>query len=238
MRSAARPAINGLEGSRKRKHIDTYNGIDEWSDEEEADEWDSEKNETEDERMPDADDEEEDAMSEADEESEDDDEPRHLVVRLKVSPKVLSRLQTPGIVTQIEPGASTPEPPTDGATTAGALKCEPPNAASSADKVEPETQQVQQPWSSPTGPSAYPTPTSSSFLPPEQKQAVAPLPRNPYQSLSVPSTNVVTPLFATKEDDAGAAVSEAKPAHPIPNGVHAGDSGGVADVQSAGFRSY
>ena len=179
-RSAARPAVNGIEGSRKRKHIETYNGIDEWSDEEEADDWDSDKNETEDERMPDASGDEEDAMSEADENSEDEDEDsasRHLVVRLKVSPEALSRL-TPGIAT---PGASTPEPKTAQATAGGELKCEAPAVTVSETKVEPETLQVKQQLSSPTGPSAYPTPTSSGFLRPEQKAAVAPLPPNPYQ---------------------------------------------------------
>lgn len=205
MRAAARPALNGLDGSRKRKHIDTYNGIDEWSDEEEADDWDSEKNETEDERMPDADDEEEDAMSEADEGSEDeDDEPRHLVVRLKLSPQALSRLQTSGLATPVENGAASPP---DDSTAAGAPKCEQPEQ-----RMPVEVAPAQQQWSSPTGPSAYPTPTSSSFLPPDSKIAVAPLPSiTEQQPLSTaPAANGIPALSAAKSETA-APESETKP---------------------------
>ena len=233
MRSAARPAINGADGSRKRKHIETYNGIDEWSDEEVADDWDSDKNETEDERMPDADDEQEDDMSEADEESEDEaEELPQLIVTLKVSPKVLSRLQSPAIATPIENGASTP-PPTnaDDATKAGAPKCDQPEPDTATtmvvDKVE--SPQPQQQWSSPTGPSAYPTPTSSSFLPPAQKPAMAPVPTMPQQGLGYygtnsPMTNGVAPSFATGSETRPA-VAEAKPSvftQPLTNGVQGG----------------
>lgn len=229
MRSAARPALNGLEGSRKRKHIETYNGIDEWSDEEEADDWDSEKNESEDERMPDADNEEEDAMSEADEESDDEnDEPESLVVRLKVSPKVLSRLQTPDIATPVENGAATP---VDEATTAGALVCEQPSAAMALEeRLDPV--QIQRQWSSPTGPSAYPTPTSSSFLPPDSKIAVAPLPVINEQSQipSLPVPNGVSSLSATNPETASTK-AETKPSvlpQPLMNGVQGGHENGSA----------
>ena len=215
MRSDARPALNGLDGSRKRKHIDTYNGIDEWSDEEEADDWDSEKNESDDERMPDVD-EEEDAMSEADEESDnEEDEPHHLVVRLKVSPQVLSRLQTPGLATPIETGASSPA---DEAATAGAPKCEQPQQQPSV-----EAPKVQQQWSSPTGPSAYPTPTSSSFLPPDSKIAVAPLPAIKEQRPAgdLPTMNGVSTISAPKPDTAALASEGETPtfAQPVANSI-------------------
>lgn len=209
MRAATRPALNGLDGSRKRKHIDTYNGIDEWSDEEEADDWDSEKNESEDERMPDADD-EEDAMSEADEESEDEDnEPRQLVVRLKIPTKVLSRLQTPGIATPAENGSITP---TEEEAQARAPKSDQPGVSTAVEN-KVEAPQVPQQWSSPTGPSAYPTPTSSSFLPPDTKMAMAPLPAITEQShpSSLPVENGGPESLAVKPE-APSAEPEAKPA--------------------------
>lgn len=74
---------------RQRKHIDGYNDIDEMSNEDDAsgsgDEWDSDKNDDEDEHMPDADDE----ISEPSDQMEDDDFVQRppagsLVVRLKM----------------------------------------------------------------------------------------------------------------------------------------------------------
>lgn len=215
-RAAARPALNGLDGSRKRKHIDTYNSIDEFSDEEEADDWDSEKNESEDEKVPDAEADEEDAMSEADEESEDEDEePQSLVVRLKISPKALSRLSTPGLATPVENGAASP---VDGATTAGALKCEQPEQKAAID-VPP----AQQTWSSPTGPSVYPTPTSTAFLPPDSKLATAPLPAitEQTQTMAFPVANG-TPVVAPPKVETMVTQAEEKP---ITNGIVEGEHG-------------
>ena len=233
MRSAARPAINGSDGSRKRKHIETYNGIDEWSDEEDADDWDSDKNETEDERMPDADDEQEDDMSEVDEDSDDESEELpQLVVKLKVSPQVLSRLQSPAITTPVENGTSTPPPmKADEATTAGAPKCEQPEMTMVVDKVE--SPQPQRQWSSPTGPSAYPTPTSSSFLPPAHKPAVAPLPAVSqqglgYQGQTLSMTNGVAASFVPSPEVKPEA-SEAKSSvftQPLMNGAQGGYGNG------------
>lgn len=191
-RSAFKPAVNGSSNLRKRKHIDTYNSIDEMSDEESgasADEWDSDKNEDEDERMPDVhNDDEDDDMSEADEESEDEDqEPRSLILRLKVPSVALSHISN---------GTTTPQSaasPALGATEAGVRDLDlTSNEPGSLGSLQPDGERPrQQPGSSPTGPSAYPTPTSSSFLPPDHK-IVAPAP------IVQP---VTYPGFVTKADD-------------------------------------
>jgi hypothetical protein len=97
------------------------------------------------------------------------------------------------------------------------------------DKAESPQPQPQQQWSSPTGPSAYPTPTSSSFLPPAQKPAVAPVPTIPqqgfaYQGASLPVTNGVAASFATGSE-ARPESSDAKPsvfAQSLTNGVQGG----------------
>ena len=213
-RSAARPAVNGAGNPRKRKHIDTYNGIDEWSDEEDAEasaeEWDSDKNQSEDEHMPDAD-EEDDAMSEADDESEvEDGEPASLVVRLRIPAKSLSRFSTPGPTPSFKNGAATPLQTVEDSAQAGAPKCEPgeePKLGVSAPVTKVEAPQPQQQWSSPTGPSSYPTPTSSSFLPAEQKSTIASAPALPQSGLEFqstkqgPSNGVLHPSALKRESD-------------------------------------
>lgn len=177
-RSAGRSNGNSVSNPRKRKHIDTYNSIDEMSDEAETDasgdEWDSDKNDAEDEHMPDANDDDDDEMSEADEESElEDQEPQSLILKLKIPSAALSRFEN---------GTSTPRSEAshvDEAAEAGAPKYEAPDQGATsglAFRSNAEAATQQQPGSSPMGSSAYPTPTSSSFLPTEQKVAVAPAP--------------------------------------------------------------
>lgn len=169
-RSAFKPAPNGSSNPRKRKHIDTYNSIDEMSDEEETgasgDEWDSDKNEAEDEHMPDVGkDDEDDDMSEADEQSEDEDqEPRSLILRLKVPSAALSNLSN---------GTTTPQ--SRASPNLGAVQDESRDSKPVIDNtsgmgtLRADGDGSQHPGSSPMGPSAYPTPTSSSFLPPDHK---------------------------------------------------------------------
>ena len=181
MRSGGRQAVNGVGNPRKRKHIDTYNDIDEMSGEEDADasgeEWDSDENDADDDKIPDADD-EDDQMSDADDESEIEDvEPQSLVVKLKVPPKGLLDDR------RLENGTPSLPNAVDDSTQAGPPKC-PPSEGVSTKPVAPAIkaevpQQQQRLASSPTGPSAYPTPTSSSFLPPEQKPTVAAVPTHP-----------------------------------------------------------
>ena len=178
-RAAARPVANGFDGSRKRKHIDSYNSIDEMSDEDEADVsnggWDTDKNEAEyDERMPDADDEDDD-MGDADEEFEsEDEEQRSLVVKLRVSPDRLANIKTERA--SLENGLKTE----GGFAQAGGPECEPKEEKGANGYIQSterdEKPQKPEPLSSPTGPSAYPTPTSSSFIPADQKPTMAPLP--------------------------------------------------------------
>ena len=134
--------------------------------------WDSEKNEVEDEPMPDADD-EDDGVSEADIESEDEDEePQSLILKLKVPGKALLNI-TNGIASPVSTSSVSN---TEDATNAGALK-EPTSeqTAVKSETTKSTTEIQQQPTSSPLGPSAYPTPTSSSFLAPEQKSTMVPL---------------------------------------------------------------
>jgi hypothetical protein len=150
------------------------------SDEEEAepsgDGWDSDKNENEDERMPDVEDDDDD-MSEADEESEDDDESRSLVVRLRVPSKGLQQATQNGASPSILNGAATAGVAGDDSTQAGAPKSEPDRleqrvASATHHSIENGGTNYLQPTSSPNGPSSYPTPTSSSFLPVEQQKAM------------------------------------------------------------------
>ena len=182
-RSAHHPAVNGSVNPRKRKHIDTYNDIDEMSDEEDAggasgDDWDSDKNDGEDDNMPDADD-DDDQMSEADDESEEEDvEPQSLIVKLKISPKGF------GEVGRAPNGSSTLRT-ADGPTQASAPRCET-YQQPVATGVKLEAAQ-QHPGSSPSGPSSYPTPTSSSYLQPERKSATAQVPALLQPSLIAPS---------------------------------------------------
>lgn len=199
-RSAFKPSVNGSSNLRKRKHIDTYNSIDEMSDEESGasgDEWDSDKNEAEDEPMPDVhNDEDDDDMSEADEESEDEDrEPRSLILRLKVPSAALSNISN---------GTTTPQSaasPALGAAEAGVSELALDESGSLGTLRADGDRRQQHPGSSPMGPSAYPTPTSSSFIPSDHK-IVAPA--------SAPIVQPVTyPGFATKADE---------PA--LSNGVH------------------
>ncbi|KAK3715388.1 hypothetical protein LTR37_007116 [Vermiconidia calcicola] len=188
-------AMNDASNQRKRKHIDTYNGIDDMSDEEDAgpseDEWDSDRNDN-DEKMPDADDRDDD-MSEADVESEQEDlEPQSLVVRLKVSPKALANVNRVNHANSLKDGSPTQANPAQEATEAGAPKCE-----STADaKINKSTSNQplkQQPNSSPIAPSAYPTPTSSSFLQGEQKDSLVPAQAVAHPAFRAPSSNHLIP---------------------------------------------
>ena len=238
-RSAARPAVNGAANPRKRKHIDTYNDIDDWSGEEDADEsgddWDSDRNASGDEKAPGADDEDDD-MSEADDESEAEDlEPHRLVVKLKVPPKVFSTHGTSGALTPVENGGTTPSMLND-STLPGAPKVEVEGELDSVDSIpesKAEAPQVHQQLSSPTGPSSYPTPISTSFLPSEQKSTVvsAPaLPQHGFQSqmMETGMMNGMTQHSILKPDPV-----ESKPqalSQPIVNGSQ--------HASSAGFVTY
>lgn len=186
-RSAApKPMVNGA--SRKRKHIDTYNSIDEMSDEEEAgasgDEWNSDENEREDEDVPDADDgpdaddvpDADDEASEAEQVSDEEDEdPQSLILKLKVPAKALVALDA---------GVMSPQSAISDqhSTQPGALKTDPdgktvPNGVTSHSTMDVNAHAVahhRYPHqnSSPLGSSAYPTPTSNSFVPAaEQKMS-------------------------------------------------------------------
>jgi hypothetical protein len=171
---ATRSGVNGISIPRKR----TYNDIDGMSDEEDAepsgDEWDSDKNEDDDEKMADADDE-----SEEDAESDDEDnEPRSLVVTLKLSPEIMQQATNSRPAISIENGTATPPTASDEPAEPGATKQEP-TVHNEAHTVpmpynsEAAALLAQQPGSSPTGPSPYPTPTSTSFVNGEQKAMVA-----------------------------------------------------------------
>ena len=183
-RTTARPVVNGASNPRKRKHIDTYNSIDEMSDEDDADAssggWNTDQNDGEDEQMPDAEDQDND-MSEGDEGSEDEDEEEQsLVVRLKVPSGRLSHIGSG------RASAVGVEKTNDDSTSAGAPKCE----SSEPSVVKSEAPQQQSLGSSPQEPLAYPTPTSSSFLPVEQKPTLAPL--STFQATSPASSEYKT----------------------------------------------
>lgn len=76
-------AANGANNSRQRKHIDGYNSIDEMSDEDDAaDDWDSDKNASGNEDMPDADDEESEPSNDEDDEEIERGPPRTIMVKL------------------------------------------------------------------------------------------------------------------------------------------------------------
>lgn len=162
-RAARGYAANGVDNPRKRKHIDGYNNIDDMSDEDEASggEWDSDKNEAEDEDegMPDADDEDDGDISADDEEDE---EPQSLVVKLKVPSKSPAPLEVKDEDVVMGDGTATPLPPQD--AQAGGTNGE---AASNYLSANP--------GSSPAGPSSYPTPTSSSFHAKEQQVTAPPV---------------------------------------------------------------
>ena len=163
-RAAGRQAVNGAANPRKRKHIDGYNDIDSMSDEEEASggEWDSDKNEADDddENMPDADDEAdgegEDSVDEEDEEANK--EQQSLVVKLKVPSKSPAPPEVKNEDTAMAHGSATPAPGDD--ATIGASTLNGDGAATTAGN-----HLSAHPGSSPaTGPSGYPTPTSSSYV--------------------------------------------------------------------------
>lgn len=176
-RGASRPSRDEVNlRKRKYKHIDSYNSIDDMSGEEDsgasADDWDSDKNEVEHEPMPDLND--DDEMSEADEESEaEDEEPPSLLLKLKVPSTALARfdirkatLESAGspLIKHAQEGANEDDVSDAYSNIA---------PASNHDALHPQEQQ-QVATSSPMGPSAYPTPTSSSFLAPDRKIPVLP----------------------------------------------------------------
>ncbi|KAF2484465.1 hypothetical protein BDY17DRAFT_264501 [Neohortaea acidophila] len=199
-RLAARPAVNG--NTRPRKHIDTYNSIDEMSDEDEGeasgDEWDSDKNDDEDETMADADADADadDDMNEDVEDSEMDEvEPQSLVLKLKVPATAMSAIAN---------GTSTPRTasPSTKATQAGAS----PNTTSQQDDTKArvnESHMEERPQqafgSSPLGPSAYPTPTSFSFLPPDHKPAPTLAPDVPMSTAPAATTPVPARLLPSSD---------------------------------------
>lgn len=158
-RNAGRHSVNDAVNPRKRKHIDGYNDIDDMSEEDEASggEWDSDKNddEGEDDAMPDADDENDGDDESADEQESD--EPQSLVVKLKVPSKSPAPPEVKNEDVAMSNGTATPMPLED--VKAGAT-----NGEASA-----STHLSANPGSSPTGPSGYPTPTSSSFHAKEQQ---------------------------------------------------------------------
>ena len=168
---STRGAVNGRSNPLKRG----YNDIDGMSDEDDAqpsgDEWDSDKNGDGDEEMPDVGDDGDDDMDEADEESEEEDfEPKSLVVKIKVSPENL--VKTTGRSVKLPLGNGTVYRSTEGSS----LKHE---IMADNESVKPQLttggthQTPSHPTSSPAGPSSYPTPTSTSFLPNEQKNLVS-----------------------------------------------------------------
>lgn len=189
MRSSGRqPLAIGGSNSRKRKHIDGYNSIDEMSDEEDAgsedDEWDSENNDVEDEAMPDAEDEDDNEMTGTgeDDDGNGDDESDTLVVRLRVPPKALissvhntvngETLENGGVLeptqmvgtsvvhdsSQAVAGASNADGITDLPKANGFAH------GYSAVQQQPKISQPLHHPTSPSATSAYPTPSSSSFL--------------------------------------------------------------------------
>lgn len=90
VRSGGRATRSGGAGndpsrSRQRKHIEGYNSIDEMSDEDDAgDEWDSDKNGSGDDEMPDADDEDEPLSDNDEDEQLERGPPRSILVKLKL----------------------------------------------------------------------------------------------------------------------------------------------------------
>ena len=192
-RSAGRH-VSGAVNPRKRKHIEGYNDIDDMSEEDEASggEWDSDKNEAddEDENMPDADDEDEgdDGLDEEDE--DEDEEPQSLVVKLKVPSKSPAPSEVKNEDVAMANGAATPVGGED--AKAGAVNGDVPTASGSKHLSA-------QPGSSPAGPSGYPTPASTSFLPTEQKPVLAPAPavqlpsRPPLEDSKVVEEHVAPP---------------------------------------------
>lgn len=163
-RAGGRHAANGADNPRKRKHIDGYNDIDDMSEEDEASggEWDSDKNEADDqdENMLDADD-EDDGQNSVDEDDDEDEEPQSLVVKLKVPSKSPAPPEVKKEDVAMANGAATPVVMDD--AKAGATN-------------DVGTHISAQPDSSPTGPSGYPTPTSTSFNPGERKPLLASAP--------------------------------------------------------------
>lgn len=183
-RAAGRHAVNGAANPKKRKHIDGYNDIDEMSEEDEASggEWDSDKNdaEDEDENMPDADDEDE-----GDDSSDEDEEPQSLVVKLKVPSKSPAPPEVKNEDTSMTNGM---------AASAGGEQSRPGAANGEAGRAPNGNHLSAQPGSSPTGPSGYPTPTSTSFISTEQKTALASAPAvQPAQQTTVAGTEHVAP---------------------------------------------
>ncbi|TKA78597.1 hypothetical protein B0A55_03887 [Friedmanniomyces simplex] len=169
-RSAGKPAVSGATNPRKRKHIDGYNDIDDMSAEDDAapsgeDDWDSDRNDVEDEPVPDADEPDEEP-SEAEVDDEIEDEPKSFVVKLKVSPasrrksddSYRAKAEVPRDTTDVDDAAL---------TSAGATKIEPqhqmangiPNGHAGTN-LAPGRHLAATP---PSGVSAYPTPASTSF---------------------------------------------------------------------------
>ncbi|KAK0847150.1 hypothetical protein LTR03_006496 [Friedmanniomyces endolithicus] len=92
---ATRSAANGVNNPRKRKRVNGHNELDEMSAEDDAapsgdDDWDSDRNEVEDEPIPDADEPDEE-LSEEESNADDEKEPKSFVVKLKVSPQALKK---------------------------------------------------------------------------------------------------------------------------------------------------
>lgn len=183
-RAAGKHVTNGAANPRKRKHIDGYNDIDAMSEEDDASggEWDSDRNdgEDEDEKMPDADDEDngDDSMDD-----EEDGEPQTLVVKLKVPSKSPAPPEVKNEDIAMANGTSTP---IGEQTKAGAVNGE-------AATTSASTHLYAHPGSSPVGPSGYPTPTSSTYLTAEQKPMVASAPAVQRPNSKVQETEHVAP---------------------------------------------
>lgn len=114
--------------------------------------------------MPDADDEDEgdDSANEGD-----DEEPQSLVVKLKVPSKSPAPPEVKNEDTAMTNGT---------ATSVGGEQTKPGAASGEAGAASTANNLSAQPGSSPTGPSGYPTPTSTSFLSTEQKTVLASAP--------------------------------------------------------------
>ncbi len=214
VRGSGRPTRSGLNGrSNPRKRA--YNDIDGMSDEEDAepsgDEWDSDKNDDE-EQMPDAS-EGEDDMSDADDESQDDDvEPKSLVVKLRL-PKKGAQQTTE---TKNENGSITPPLEMGEAMQVEAPKPESDRVqerVAAASMPFPATNGVKHAMSSPNGPSSYPTPTSTSFQAPDPKHAVAPPMTDPASRFSQGGSIVYTNGVSASAGAQSADVTGTMPSH-------------------------
>lgn len=185
---STRAAVNGRGDPRKRG----YNDIDGMSDEDDAepseDEWDSDKNGDGDEDMADVEDDGDDGdddVSDADEQSDElDIEPKSLVIKLKIAPENLSKAN--GNSLDPHHGYGAVHEPKDPETISHKVALDADGSRSFLTTAGAQ----QHPNSSPAGPSSYPTPTSTSFLPTEQKTLVTTSLDVPQNTAGFPASTV------------------------------------------------